>query len=113
MNVVILHPGNMGVTIGAAALARAEEVRWVLANRSNDTHERAVAAGLVGYDSVAAALEDANVVFSVCPPYAAGEVAATVAECGYRGLFVDANAVSPESARKVSAIVPTWYEFGA
>jgi 3-hydroxyisobutyrate dehydrogenase-like beta-hydroxyacid dehydrogenase len=105
MNVVILHPGDMGVTIGAAALARAEEVRWVSANRSNASHERAVTAGLVGYDSVAAALENANFVFSVCPPHAASEVAAAVANCGYRGLFVDGNAISPESARNVSAIV--------
>ncbi len=105
MNVVILHPGNMGVTIGAAAAGRAQEVRWVSTNRSFETQERAESASLVTYDCLAVALENAHVVVCVCPPYAATDVARAVAACGYRGLYVDGNAVSPESARKISAII--------
>jgi len=95
----------MCATTGTGEVAGAKEVRWVSAKRRNDTHKRAAAAGLTGYDTVAAARKDVNVVCSGWPPHAASEVATTGAKCGYRGLFVDGNAVSPESARKTSALV--------
>jgi hypothetical protein len=34
-------------------------------------------------------------VVSICPPHAAEAVAAAVADAGFRGLFVDANAIAP------------------
>jgi 3-hydroxyisobutyrate dehydrogenase-like beta-hydroxyacid dehydrogenase len=43
------------------------------------------------------------VILSVCPPHAAHEVAASVA--GFAGVFVDANAVSPETARAIGATI--------
>jgi 3-hydroxyisobutyrate dehydrogenase-like beta-hydroxyacid dehydrogenase len=33
---------------------------------------------------------------SICPPHAAEAVAAAVADAGFRGTFVDANAIAPE-----------------
>jgi 3-hydroxyisobutyrate dehydrogenase-like beta-hydroxyacid dehydrogenase len=48
---------------------------------------------------------ESEVILSVCPPAHAVEVAAAVAERGFRGIFVDANAVNPETAREVGRLV--------
>jgi 3-hydroxyisobutyrate dehydrogenase-like beta-hydroxyacid dehydrogenase len=38
------------------------------------------------------------VILSVCPPHAAEEVARSVVSAGFQGLFLDANAISPQRA---------------
>ena len=50
-------------------------------------------------DAVAAR---ADVVLSICPPHAAREVAGSVA--GFEGIYVDANAIAPATARDVLAL---------
>jgi 3-hydroxyisobutyrate dehydrogenase-like beta-hydroxyacid dehydrogenase len=47
----------------------------------------------------------ADVVLSICPPHAALDVAREVARARFGGVFVDANAVSPATAREAGAIV--------
>jgi hypothetical protein len=42
---------------------------------------------------------------SICPPGAAVDVAAEVAATGFSGIYLDANAVSPATAERVSTIV--------
>ena len=42
---------------------------------------------------------------SVCPPHAALDVARRVAGAGFGGVYVDANAISPATAREVAGIV--------
>ena len=42
---------------------------------------------------------------SVCPPHAAEEVAEAVADSGFRGLFVDANAISPQRAVRIGELM--------
>jgi 3-hydroxyisobutyrate dehydrogenase-like beta-hydroxyacid dehydrogenase len=44
-----------------------------------------------------------GILFSICPPHAALEVARSVA--GFGGLYVDANAISPDTARAVAALI--------
>jgi len=95
----VLHPGQMGAELGRALGEVGHEVRWLSAGRGSGTHRRARAAGLVEADSV----EGCEIVLSVCPPAAAVSTARAVA--GFRGVFVDANAVSPETAREVATIV--------
>lgn len=51
------------------------------------------------------ALAGAGVVMSIVPPHAAADVAQDVAARGFKGLYIDANAVSPETARRVASIV--------
>ncbi len=51
-------------------------------------------------------------VFSVCPPHAALGLARDVAGLGFDGLYVDANAVSPSTARSVAATVGRRYVDG-
>ena len=59
------------------------------------TAARAAAAGLTDAGTVAEVAARAEVILSVCPPNAALEVARSVA--GFSGLFVDANAIAPQT----------------
>jgi 3-hydroxyisobutyrate dehydrogenase-like beta-hydroxyacid dehydrogenase len=100
----VLHPGEMGSAIAAAA--RGATVLWAPAGRSAATAARAEAAGLEGV-SVDELVERSDAVLSICPPHAALEVAATVVGTGFAGLYVDANAISPATARAVADLVRT------
>jgi hypothetical protein len=44
-------------------------------------------------------------VVSICPPHAAEQVALDVAATGFDGIYVDANAIAPERARRIAATV--------
>ena len=99
----VLHPGSMGSAVGAVLRARGHEALWASQERSAATAARAQAAGMQDAGTVAGVLARAEVVLSICPPHAALETAALAA--GYDGVYVDANAVSPETARAARAIV--------
>lgn len=103
--VALLHPGNMGVTIGTAAATSGARVLWASHQRSKATQERADRAGLVDVKNLANAVRDSDVVLSVCPPHAALELAQSVARLDFRGIYVDANAVSRATAEQIGAAV--------
>lgn len=111
MNILLLHPGAMGASIGAALVGNGHDVSWVSANRSGATRDRANEAGLRAVASLDEAL-DVDVVISVCPPDAAVAVAQSVTERGFDGLYVDGNAVSPDTAAKVERLVGDRYVDG-
>jgi 3-hydroxyisobutyrate dehydrogenase-like beta-hydroxyacid dehydrogenase len=100
MTTAVLHPGEMGAALAAALVAVGQTVLWDPARRSPSTAERARAAGLVTGDPLAA-----DVIVSICPPHAALDVARSVA--GFTGVYVEANAVSPATARAVAALLPS------
>jgi 3-hydroxyisobutyrate dehydrogenase-like beta-hydroxyacid dehydrogenase len=103
MTVGLLHPGEMGSAVGATLAARGETVVWASAGRSAATAERAQSAGLEDVGSVEKLLRRSDVILSVCPPHAAVEVAE--AAQGFPGIYVDANAVSPATARSIEELV--------
>jgi 3-hydroxyisobutyrate dehydrogenase-like beta-hydroxyacid dehydrogenase len=98
----ILHPGNMGISLAASAQNSGCEVYWVSAGRSANTRERADRFGLHDADTLASLCEMCSVIVSVCPPHAAADVAGQVVACGYGGLYLDANAISPQQAIQIS-----------
>ena len=102
-NVALLNPGNMGATIGAAV--NGARVLWVSDGRSEGTRQRALKAGLVEVESLAEAIRESDAVLSVCPPHAAEDVAQSVAELGFAGVYVDANAISRATAERVGEVV--------
>jgi 3-hydroxyisobutyrate dehydrogenase-like beta-hydroxyacid dehydrogenase len=97
----VLHPGEMGAAVAAALRSRSHDVVWASEGRSEATAARAGAAGLRDVGSVHALAAACDVVISVCPPGAAADVARAMG--GFRGTYVDANAVSPATARAIGA----------
>jgi len=103
--ICILHPGEMGAAVGRAARDAGARVLWSSAGRSAETRKRAAEAGLEDAGGLGDALQAAGIVLSVCPPHAALDLAGAVAAHSYRGIFVDANAVSPDTTRQIGAVV--------
>src|SRR5919108_3557584 len=101
----LLHPGEMGASVGAAARANGARVLWASEGRGAETRARAATADLEDAGTLAAVVAASDVIVSVCPPHAARDVAATVATLGFRRLYVDANAVAPATSRAIAAIV--------
>ncbi|MGN6792523.1 MAG: DUF1932 domain-containing protein [Streptosporangiaceae bacterium] len=99
----LLHPGEMGAAVGRCLTGCGYTVLWASEGRSDETASRAEAAGLTDERTAAEVARRAAVIISVCPPHAAVHVASSVA--GFGGLYIDANAVSPQTARRVSEIV--------
>lgn len=103
--IAVLHPGEMGAALGAGLAARGHRVVWASAGRGAATRRRVEACGLENMATLARAAQAADIVFSVCPPHAALELARAVAACGFGGVYVDANAISPETTRAVGRVV--------
>jgi 3-hydroxyisobutyrate dehydrogenase-like beta-hydroxyacid dehydrogenase len=95
----------MGAAIGACLAKRGLRVVWASAGRGAATRSRAKAAGLEDLGSLERALAAAEIVVSVCPPHGALALAREVAGLGFGGIYVDANAISPETARNVGRVV--------
>jgi 3-hydroxyisobutyrate dehydrogenase-like beta-hydroxyacid dehydrogenase len=98
----LLHPGEMGAAIGGALVARGETVLWASEGRSAATAERAGEAGLEDAGDVAELCRRSEILLSVCPPHAAVDVARSAA--GFDGIYVDANAIAPETARTIAGL---------
>ncbi|MFZ0543967.1 MAG: DUF1932 domain-containing protein [Candidatus Promineifilaceae bacterium] len=99
--ITLLHPGNMGISIAASAQNGGNSVYWVSEGRSTETRERAEAHQLVELGSLQEASAVSTMIISVCPPHAAETVAEQVIAARFKGLFLDANAISPQRARRI------------
>jgi Domain of unknown function (DUF1932) len=94
----LLFPGEMGAAVGTAARG---DVLWASAGRSEETARRATAFRDVG--SLEALVAESEVVLSICPPGIAEEVARQVAETGFEGVYVEANAIAPRRAERIAS----------
>jgi len=101
----ILHPGQMGVAVANTARNNGCEVYWASEGRSAETCRRAGQAGFKDSGSVAAMCETCEVIASVCPPEFAEAMACEIAEHRFRGVYVDANAISPHRARRIGQLL--------
>lgn len=101
----VLHPGNMGAAVAASAVASGNHVVWVSEDRSDASIARAERAGLEDVHWLNGLVNQSDVILSICPPHAATEVAEEVRNLGYEGVYVDANAVSPDTVRAIASVV--------
>ena len=119
----LLHPGEMGSAVGACLTRQGFGVLWASDGRSRASAGRAAATGLRDAGTVAGLAGQAGVILSICPPQAALAVARSVTGTPgpdqpvpggprpagpahrFSGVYVDANAVSPATAREVARIV--------
>jgi len=99
----LLHPGEMGAAVGRCLTDAGYTVLWASEGRGPETAARARAAGLADAGTAAEMAERADTILSICPPHAALDTAWAVQ--GFGGLYVDANAISPATAREVALMV--------
>lgn len=99
----ILHPGEMGVSVAATLQNGGHTVYWASDGRSAHTRARAAQHGLRDAGTLTDLCARCPVIVSVCPPDAAESVAAAVLACDFHGLYLDANAISPQRAQRMAA----------
>lgn len=100
MTTGFLHPGAMGAALArACAGARI----WAAEGRSAATRARADDAGIDDVGTLDSLVAQADTIISICPPDQAFAVASEVAGLGFDGIYVDANAISPGSARAIGS----------
>jgi 3-hydroxyisobutyrate dehydrogenase-like beta-hydroxyacid dehydrogenase len=102
----------MGASIGSALKPVAAAVVWAAAGRTQATSKRAELADLVGVPDVAAVARRCDVIISICPPHAALDVAEQVAaalpeRAGPPPVYLEANAVSPATVRRIAGVLGT------
>lgn len=111
MNIGILHPGEMGSSIGGALVAAGHRVLWVSKGRSQASANRARVEGFESCQTLAELVVLADVVLAVCPPHAAVELSQLVMAEGFGGIYVDANAVAPDTIERIASEVTTGTDF--
>jgi 3-hydroxyisobutyrate dehydrogenase-like beta-hydroxyacid dehydrogenase len=89
-------------SVAALTLQNAgNDVYWVSEGRSAASRRRAEEVGLKDALTLHRLCEICHAIVSVCPPEFADETANRAIERGFRGLYIDANAISPERAQSI------------
>jgi len=101
----IVHPGSMGAAVARVAARAGHSVVWCDRGRSDESRRRADDAGLDACASLGELAERCAIVLSVVPPHGAVAMARAVMDSGFKGLYCDANAIAPGTAREISEIV--------
>jgi 3-hydroxyisobutyrate dehydrogenase-like beta-hydroxyacid dehydrogenase len=101
----ILHPGQMGISVAVSIRNSGHEVYWASERRSQQTRERAESHDLLDIGTLSALCQACEMIVSVCPPHAAEDVANSVIAQGFRGIFVEANAIAPEKTIRIGRVV--------
>lgn len=101
----ILHPGEMGISVAASMQNSGHDVYWVSAGRSQQTQDRAAKTGLLDAESLLQLCATCEIIVSVCPPAVAESVADEVITHGFAGLYVDANAISPQKVQRIAQMM--------
>lgn len=99
----VMHPGEMGAAIAAALVQNGHEVGWASHDRSVATRDRAEREGLKSYETLSELAANSEALLSICPPNAAVGLARKLS--GFKGMYIDANAISPASATEISRIM--------
>ena len=108
-SVAILYPGEMGSAVGRALVDADWTVVSCLEGRGARSRSAAKTAGMTAVPDLAAAVAGVDVVVSLVPPSAAVDVAAAVAgavaAAGRTPVYLDANSISPATAKEVCSVV--------
>jgi L-threonate 2-dehydrogenase len=114
--VAVMAQGSMGAGVGKRLHERGAEVRTLLSGRSEASAGRAKAAGMTPAADARALLDGADYFLSILPPDQAEGLASQLAPAlqslPAKPVYVDCNAISPQTAERVAAIVePTGAAF--
>src|ERR1700719_3697202 len=105
VTVAIVGAGEMGAAVGRRLRESGARVVASLAGRSADSVARVRNAGLEVVNDDDSLVRDASFVFSIVPPGVAVEVAerlrAPLSRAQTKPVFVECNAVSPATCRRI------------
>jgi len=101
MKLGVLHPGAMGISLAATAQNTGCQVWWASESRSTETKNRAEKYNLREAKTVEDLCQECDALLSICPPHAAESVADEVLSWGFKGLYLDANAIAPERVYRI------------
>ncbi len=109
MSIGIMSPGDMGHAIGNRLNGAGFTLYTSLEGRSDLTRKLAGEAGLIDLGTVEHLVEKVDLFFSILPPSAAvslaQEVATVIAKLERSLIYVDFNAISPQTAKEVAATI--------
>jgi len=101
----IVNPGNMGIRVAATIQNTGHDVYWASEGRGPQTHKRALEIGLKDAKNLKTLCATCSAIVSVCPPHAAETVADQVSALGFKGLYLDANAISPQRTKQIAHVI--------
>jgi putative dehydrogenase len=114
--IAVIAQGMMGAGVGRRLHDSGAEVRTLLSGRSRASAERAKAAGMAAMANERELLDGADFFLSILPPgeaeALARRLAPTLAALGQKPVYIDCNAVSPQTAIRIGEIIaPTGADF--
>ena len=105
----VIAQGTMGSAVGRRLRENGAEVRTLLSGRSPASAERARAAGMVAATDARGLLEGADFFLSILPPGEAEplarRLAPTLEALDTKPVYLDCNAVSPQTAIRIGEII--------
>ena len=112
----VIAQGMMGAGVGRRLHESGAKVRTLLSGRSQASAERAKAAGMAAAADERELLSGADFFLSVLPPGEAEplarKLAPTLATLDRKPVYIDCNAVSPQTAMRIGEIIaPTGAHF--
>lgn len=108
-NIGVISPGDMGQAVAASLKQQGFAVHTALDGRSERTRALARDAGLNDCGTVQGVVETCDMLLSILNPAAAVDnaraAAAAIKATGRRCVFVDCNAVAPQTAAQIDGII--------
>ena len=105
----LLSPGDMGHSVGKVLVHHGMPVLTCLDGRSGRSASLAEEAGIDGVESLETLVQRVDVFLSIVPPARATEVARRVADAVRSSnsdlIYLDCNAIAPETTKEVGRIV--------
>jgi 3-hydroxyisobutyrate dehydrogenase-like beta-hydroxyacid dehydrogenase len=103
--VALLSPGDMGHSVGQVLVENGLRVITCLQGRSERTRALAAEAGIEAVESYAEMVREADLLLSILvpahAPHAAARVAGALRETGSDLVYVDCNAIAPQTVRAI------------
>jgi len=107
--IAVIATGDMGHAVGRALIEHGHRAVTCLAGRSGRSRGLAEAAGIEDLPNLETVAREADIFLSILPPAnaldLAREMAAAMKSTGSAPVYVDLNAISPDTAAEVGAIV--------